>query len=269
MRELGGKTAFITGGASGIGLALGRACAEAGMQVMLADIEAKALGEAAAGLRDTKARIETVVCDVSVAASVGQAAQATLAAFGKVHLVCNNAGVGGGGPMDGVPLPTWEWVMGVNFMGVVHGIRTFVPHLKAHGDGGHIVNTASMAGMLAVPNLGPYTASKFAVVALSEALAGELASTGIGVTVLCPGWVKTRIAESGRNRPERFGADDRPAAAAGVIAQLVAGGMPPSALAEQVLTAVRENQLYVFTDPQMRAVLAQRFERILAAYPQA
>jgi short-subunit dehydrogenase len=140
--------------------------------------------------------------------------------------------------------------------------------MKAHGEGGHIVNTASMAGMVAPAGMTPYTASKFAVVALSEALAAELAPANIGVSILCPGWVNTRIHESGRNRPERFGkAKQQNEALTAQVAQLLAAGLAPSAVAERVVTAVRTNQLYIFTHPDMRPALAQRFERILAAYP--
>src|SRR5262249_21555323 len=199
VRDLAGKTAFITGGASGIGLALGRAFAEGGCRVMLADIEEAALHNALRSLEGTGSDIRGVVCDVADPASVEAAAEKTIAAFGKVHILCNNAGVAGGSGIDDIALASWRWVIDVNLLGVVHGVRAFLPHMRAHGEAGHIVNTASMAGMLAAGmEYSPYAASKFAVVAMSEGLAAELKPHGIGVTVLCPGYVRTRIAEAGR-----------------------------------------------------------------------
>ena len=223
MRELAGKTAFVTGAASGIGLALGRAFAEAGMKVMLADIEANALKAAVDSLRNVGPEVRGVTCDVADPVSVDLAAKASYDAFGSVHVVCNNAGVGAApGNIDNISLDNWRWVLDVNLMGVLHGIRTFLPHIRAHGEGGHIVNTASMAGMLTGwQGFNPYPASKFAVVAMSEGLATQLKPLGIGVTVLCPGFVRTRILESGRNRPERYGPPQAaldPATPAGAMA---------------------------------------------------
>ena len=209
MRELAGKTAFVTGGASGIGLALGRAFAQAGMKVMLADIEAEALAAAVKSLADVGPDVRGVACDVADPASVEQAAKASFEAFGKVHVVCNNAGVAAGGGIDNISLDNWRWVLDVNLMGVLHGIRSFLPHIRAHGEGGHIVNTASMAGMTGGLGFSPYTASKFAVVGMSEGLAAQLKPLGIGVSVLCPSYVRTGIGESGRNRPERYGRRQR------------------------------------------------------------
>jgi NAD(P)-dependent dehydrogenase (short-subunit alcohol dehydrogenase family) len=275
MRELPGKTAFVTGGASGIGLALGRAFAETGMQVMLADIETEALAAAVTSLHNFGPHVRGVVCDVTDPGSVEHAAKVAYEAFGNVHVVCNNAGVAGAGGIDNISLDNWRWVLDVNLMGVVHGIRTFLPHIRAHGEGGHIVNTASMAGMISGLGFSPYAASKFAVVTMSEGLAMHLAPLGIGVTVLCPGFVRTRINESGRNRPERYGPTQTPdpASPAGVlvaqIAQLVQSGIDPSDVAARVLTAICEDELYVFTHPQMRAEAEERFAAILAAMDKA
>jgi NAD(P)-dependent dehydrogenase (short-subunit alcohol dehydrogenase family) len=277
MRDLAGKTAFVTGGASGIGFALGRACAEAGMQVMLADIEPGALAAAVENLRAVGADVRGVVCDVADAASVEHAAGATYQAFGKVHVVCNNAGVGGGSGIDNISLDTWRWVLDVNLMGVLHGIRTFLPHIRDHGEGGHFVNTASMAGMNSGLGFSPYSTSKFAVVNMSEGLAMQLAPLGIGVTVLCPGFVRTRIWESGRNRPERYGParTPDPASQGGVLlahlAELGQSGLDPSQVAAQVLTAIHEDELYVFTHhgAEWRSELADRFTAILAAMDKA
>ena len=210
MRELAGKTAFVTGGASGIGFALGRAFAQAGMNVMLADIETDALAVAVENLHDVGPAVRGIACDVADPVSVEQAAKASFDAFGHVHVVCNNAGVGAPGGIDDISLDNWRWVLDVNLMGVLHGIRAFLPHIRAHGEGGHIVNTASMAGMLRARWLSPYAASKFAVVGLSEGLAVQLEPLGIGVSVLCPGFVRTAITESGRSRPERYGPAQTP-----------------------------------------------------------
>ncbi len=270
MRDLAGKTAFVTGGAGGIGSAMGRAFAEAGANVMLADIEANTLHDAVARLYPTHPTVRGVVCDVTDYESVESAAQATVAAFGKVHIVCNNAGVGGSGGIDDISLTAWRWVIDVNLMGVVHGVRAFLPHLKAHGEGGHFVNTASMAAFLPGTGFGAYTATKFAVVGITEALAMELAPHGIGASVLCPGWVNTRILESARNWPKDYGPPPTRELGplADRIAELVKTGMEPSAVASLVLKAVRENELYIFTHPHMRPPLERRFDKILAAYRQ-
>jgi NAD(P)-dependent dehydrogenase (short-subunit alcohol dehydrogenase family) len=277
MRELAGKTAFVTGGASGIGFALGQALASAGMNVMLADIETDALTAAVESLRTLRPAVRGAACDVTDPASVEHAANTTYQVFGNVHVVCNNAGVGGGSGIDTIALDTWRWVIDVNLMGVLHGIRTFLPHIRRHGEGGHIVNTASMAGMNSSLGFSPYSASKFAVVNMSEGLAMQLAPEGIGVTVLCPGFVRTRIWQAGRNRPERYGPalTPDPASPAGAflarLAELGESGLEPSDVAAQVLTAIREDELYVFThhSADWRAELEQRFAAILAAMDKA
>ena len=267
MREFAGKAAFITGGASGIGLALGHAFAEAGCRVMLADIEETALRDAVRSLEDIGPEIRSVVCDVADPASVDAAAEKTVAAFGKVHILCNNAGVAGGSGGEAILLANWRWVLDVNLMGVVHGIASFLPHMRAHGEGGHIVNTASMAGMLSGGGLGfsPYTASKYAVVGISEGLSAELQPLGIGVTVLCPGYVRTRIAEAGRNRHARYGAHPASSRAA-AVAEFVRTGMDPKVVADRVLAAIRDDELYVFTHPEYRPAVEARFAGILAAF---
>jgi NAD(P)-dependent dehydrogenase (short-subunit alcohol dehydrogenase family) len=271
MRELAGKTAFVTGGAAGIGLALGRAFAQAGMKVMLADIESDALQTAVKGLQEISPDIGGTTCDVADAESVERAAQAAFDAFGKVHVVCNNAGVAAGGGIDHISLDNWRWVIDVNLMGVLHGIKSFLPHIRGHGEGGHFVNTASMAGMQTGLGLSPYGASKFAVVCMSEGLCHQLKPHGIGVSVLCPSYVRTRIGESGRNRPGRYGQTQpldpaSPAAAmVAAIARNIEAGLEPDTVAARVLTAIREDELYIFTHPGMRAEVEQRFAGILAA----
>jgi NAD(P)-dependent dehydrogenase (short-subunit alcohol dehydrogenase family) len=275
MRELAGKTAFVTGGAGGIGFAMGRAFAEAGMKVMLADIESEVLAGAVKSLHNVGPEVRGVRCDVADPASVDAAARETIDAFGKVHVVCNNAGVAAAGGIDNISLDNWRWVLDVNLMGVLHGIRSFLPHIRAHGEGGHIVNTASMAGMIAGPGFSPYAASKFAVVAMSEALAAQLKPLGIGVSVLCPGFVRTLIGESGRNRPERYGPTQTPDPASpqgqviAYIAERLASGLDPSEIATRVLAAIRGDELYVFTHPEMRGELEERFAAIMAAMDQA
>jgi NAD(P)-dependent dehydrogenase (short-subunit alcohol dehydrogenase family) len=271
MRELAGRTAFVTGGAGGIGLAMAQAFAGAGMKVMIADIETDALGTAVESLRGITPDTEGILCDVADAASVERAAQATFDRFGHVHVVCNNAGVAAGGGIDHISLDNWRWVIDVNLMGVVHGIRSFLPHIRSHGEGGHIVNTASMAGMQGGLGFSPYGASKFAVVSLSEGLNMQLKPHGIGVSVLCPSYVRTKIGESGRNRPARYGATlplDPLSPAAAMVAEIarnLQAGLDPADVAARVLAAIRDDRLYIFTHPGMRAEVEDRFAAILAA----
>jgi NAD(P)-dependent dehydrogenase (short-subunit alcohol dehydrogenase family) len=209
--------------------------------------------------------VRGVICDVADPASVDDAAARTISAFGKVHILCNNAGVGAPSSIDNIPLESWRWVLDVNLMGVVHGVRAFLPCMRAHGDGGHIINTASMAGMIgAGRGFEPYSASKFAVVAMSEGLWGELKPLGIGVTVVCPGWVRTRILDSWRNRPGRYGPS--PAVNLSRYPELPRNAIDPQAVAAMALAAIRNDDLYAFTHPEMRGELEERFRAILAAY---
>ncbi len=271
MRDFTGKTVFVTGGASGIGLALARAFAKAGMNVMLADVEREALDSAVKSLRELTPKVDGVWCDVADPDSVERAAGATFAKFGNVHILCNNAGVAGGGGIDTISVDNWRWVIDVNLMGVVHGIRSFLPHLRGHGEGGHIVNTASMAGMNGGLGFSPYAASKFAVVAMSEGLRTQLEPDGIGISVLCPHFVRTGIGNSGRNRPTRYGTVPvlDPASRAGAlvaeISRQIEAGLDPAAVAAPVLEAIRANELYVFTHPNMRVEVDERFAAIQAA----
>jgi NAD(P)-dependent dehydrogenase (short-subunit alcohol dehydrogenase family) len=270
MRELSGKTAFVTGGASGIGFELGRAFAAAGMNVMLADIESEPLAAAVKLLRVNSASVQGVTCDVADPLSVERAAQATFAAFGNVHVVCNNAGVGGSGGIDDISLATWHWVLDVNLWGVLHGIRAFLPHMRAHGEGGHIVNTASMAGLQSA-TFNPYATSKYAVVSMSEGLAKDLAPLGIGVSVLCPSFTRTRIGKSGRNRQERYGKmqapDPHSPAGAGSqwLNKMLDAGRDPAEIAARTLAAIRDNDLYVITHPEWNWELEERIVALQAA----
>ena len=269
MKDLSGKTAFITGGASGIGLAMAKAFGRAGMTVMLADIEADTLQLAVEELRASQVRAEGVVVDVSSRDSVRAGALETIARFGKVHVVCNNAGVGSGGPIGQVPAKDWEWVLDVNLLGVVYGVEVFTPLILSHGEGGHFVNTASMAGMVSPPGMEPYCASKFAVVAMSEGWAAQLAERDVGVSILCPGYVKTRIHESRRNRTDAYGKDDRIPAFDAALSSPVLTGIPPEPVGERVVEAVRNNELYCFTHPEFRGFVEARFQRIMAGFDSA
>ena len=266
MQDLNGKVAFITGGASGIGLAMAKVFGRVGMKVMLADIEAGALAAAVEELRGLQVRAQGVVADVTSRDSLKSAALETIARFGKVHLVCNNAGVGSGGAFGTVPPKDWAWVVDVNQLGVVYGMEIFAPLMLSHGEGGHFVNTASMAGMVSPPGMEPYCATKFAVVAMSEGWAAQLGPRGIGVSILCPGFVKTRIHESRRNRPAGYGADERPPGFDANLTSPVLTGIPTGPVAERVLEGVVDNDLYIFTHPEMKGAVEARFANILAAF---
>ncbi len=265
MQDLRGKVAFITGGASGIGLAMARVFGREGMKVMLADIEARPLAAAVAELQGLQIRAEGVVADVRSRDSLKSAALETIAKFGKVHLVCNNAGVGSGGAFGTVPPKDWAWVVDVNQLGVVYGMEIFAPLMMSHGEGGHFVNTASMAGMVSPPGMEPYCATKFAVVAMSEGWAAQLAPQNIGVSILCPGFVKTRIHESRRNRSEDYGAERAPDFDSSLTSPVLTG-IPTEPVAERVLEGVVDNDLYIFTHPEMRAAVEMRFARIMEAF---
>ena len=266
MDDLQGKVAVITGGASGIGRAVaGRAAAE-GMKIVLGDIEEGPLKEAVGDLTSSGAEALGVVTDVADGASVEALRDQALDRFGAVHLVHNNAGIGLGGPIWEVSEEDWRWILGVNLWGVIHGVRTFTPLLVEQGEG-HIVNTASIAGLIVAPFLGPYNATKQAVVAISETLFKDLQSVGapIGVSVLCPGFVQTRIAESERNRPDWAPDRDVEGAAAlrGVVQNMVDGGIAPTAVADRVIDAVRANTFYILTHPELTGAITTRFDDIV------
>jgi NAD(P)-dependent dehydrogenase (short-subunit alcohol dehydrogenase family) len=250
VQDLNGKVAVVTGGASGIGNALARRFASEGAQVVIGDIEADALERAVSELRASGATAEGIVTDVTDPAQMQALGDAAVERFGGVHVFCNNAGVGGGGLSWEMPLSTWEWVIGVNMWGVIHGVRTFVPLLMQQTEA-HIVNTASVAGLVAAPFMGPYNASKHAVVAISETLHHELGMVApqVKVSVLCPGWVNTKIAESGRNRPEHLQEDDAVADGDGaaLLRGLIEKGMPPEEVAGKVRDAIRDERFWVLT----------------------
>ncbi len=274
MKDFAGKTAFVTGGASGIGYAMAEAFLREGMNVMLADIEEDALGKAAESLGNTNGQVRTLVCDVAVRDAVNEAAERTISEFGKVHIVCNNAGVGAGGPMGEIDPADWEWTIAVDQWGVVYGIEAFLPHLKSHGEEAHIVNTASMAGMFGAPNMSPYCAAKFAVVAMSESLHLELLESNVGVSVLCPAFVRTRIHESGRTRQSQYGGPRERMLevgdnAAEDVANLVNSGIDPRAVGARVVECIRDKEFYIFTHPENWDLLKERFAQIERAFQSA
>lgn len=266
-----GRVAVVTGAASGIGFGLSQRFAREGMRVVMADVEAPALAEAADLLTSRGARVLPVVTDVSSGEQVDALRDRALEAFGAVHVVCNNAGVGGlGRPLWEMPQREWEWVLGVNLWGVINGIRAFVPVLLEQ-DAAHVVNTASLAGLTAGV-LGPYSVTKHAVVALSESLYFELAQRGapVGVSVLCPGWVRTRIMDADRNRPADLEPPDPPAgqeAIRDMIRHLVDTGMDPLQVADHVVDAVRSGRFYVLTHPEMTEGIRRRPDEVLAGGP--
>ncbi len=264
MENLNGKVAFITGGASGIGFAMANSFMAEGVKVILADIETDALQKAVKDLQALGAEVIGVECDVADSESVASAAEQTIDAFGKVHILCNNAGVAPSGALDATTPLDWEWGLGVNLMGVVHGIQSFVPKIKAGGEGGHVVNTASIAGLMALPTLGIYAATKYAVVGISEILRGEVAADEIGVSVLCPSFVKTRLAEGARNRPAELSeGSDEPDA---FITQMVAVGAEPEAIGERVVRSVKRGDFYILPHDDVKAGVEARMNEILEAF---
>jgi NAD(P)-dependent dehydrogenase (short-subunit alcohol dehydrogenase family) len=269
VHDLKGKTAVVTGGASGIGLAMAEAFGAEGMKLVLADIEQPALDRALPALRAKGYEAMGVRCDVARYEEVEALARATLDAFGAAHVVVNNAGVSMTGPIWQLSLDDWRWVWDVNVWGVVHGIRAFAPLLVAQGEG-HIVNTASEAGFLGIGYHAPYCASKWAVVAMSLSLRSELeaACSGVGCSVVCPGFVDTQIHRSWRNRPEgdrpwseRHRAD--PAAIAGADA-FQARGVRPEEIARVTLEAVKADRFWVFNTPHWREMIGRVKDQILS-----
>jgi NAD(P)-dependent dehydrogenase (short-subunit alcohol dehydrogenase family) len=259
MDDFAGRVAVVTGGASGIGLALAQRFGAEGMRVVVGDIEQEALAAAVAGLEADGVDVLGVECDVSDAEQMQALAAAALDRYGAVHVFCNNAGVGTGGLSYEAPIETWRWVLDVNLWGPIHGVRTFVPILMRNEDA-HIVNTASVAGLVAPAFMGPYNVAKHGVVALSETLFHELAMAGSGVKVhvLCPGWVNTRIAEAERNRPDRYSAAaETDTGLTDVLRGFLAAGMDPAEVAGKVVDALRANRFWILThdsDAWMRAI---------------
>lgn len=262
MQEFKNRVAVVTGGASGIGRAIAERCVAEGMRVMLADIEAPALNEAAAAMNAVPYQV-----DVSDANAVEAMAEAAYRQFGAVHLLFNNAGVAPDGkPAWAQTLDTWKWVIDVNLYGVIHGLRSFVPRMLASGEEGHVVNTASVAGVHSGPMISPYFATKHAVVGLSESLYLELAmfKAKVGASVLCPAFVKTKIAESWRNRPGGPASAPEANEFTTMVRGLVESGVSPQSIADKVFDAIRAQQFWILTHPEMDAAIRARVEGMLA-----
>jgi NAD(P)-dependent dehydrogenase (short-subunit alcohol dehydrogenase family) len=264
--EISGKTAIVTGAASGIGLGIATALAEAGANVVMADIQKEAVEAAAHGLSGTNKRVMPVRIDVTQEQSVLDALDEAERNFGRLHIACNNAGV----PMHGtrlidVPRGDWEFVIGVNIWGVIHGIRHFLPAILRHGEEGHIVNTASVAGFQnrRGTNQGPYSMTKYAALSLTEALEHELDGTKVGVSVLCPGPINTNIARGARNRPEHMGGPlARPSDEAVLAERLATTGLDPKTVGERVVDAIRTKTFYAFVGAVPADVIKGRHRRI-------
>jgi NAD(P)-dependent dehydrogenase (short-subunit alcohol dehydrogenase family) len=265
--ELAGRAAFITGGASGIGLGIAEACVDADMNVVIADLRADHIERALARLGGE--RVHALELDVCDREAFARAVDHSTRLLGSVHLLVNNAGIGIGGPIALTRFDDWDWGLGVLLGGVVNGILSFLPHMLGHGEGGQIVNTASMAGLLPVSRTAIYSTAKAAVVGLSETIRQELAEQGIGVSAFCPGPVQTNIRETGRTRPERYRAGSGLVELERELEQRPNSPlwMDPRECGDRVLRGVRANDLYILTHPEFRDGTAERFEAILASFP--
>ncbi len=257
MKELSGKVAFITGAASGIGLALSKASGAAGMKIMMADIDEAGLDRAVAELLAEDVDACAVYCDVSSEESMRVAADATLAAFGKVHLLVNNAGVLAKGGIGDLSLERWQWALDVNVMGVVRGVEIFLPLLQGHDEGSHILNTASVAGCVGLASMAAYCTTKHALVGYSEALYYQLLEEGIGVSVLCPGFVATDIAQTARYGADEFDSD---------LQAAVSAGMSPAVVAQHAVDQLRKGAFFIFTHPGTRGEVLERFDSLAGAF---
>lgn len=269
MKIVEGKVAFITGGANGAGYGMAKAFLKNGMKVVIADIRQDSLDRAMADFGGDR-NIHAVRLNVADREAFARAADEAEKVFGKVHVLCNNAGVNLFVPIEECTYNDWDWVMGVNFGGVVNGVQTFIPRIRRHGEGGHIVNTASMAAFLPSPNAGIYTASKFAVRGLSEALRFSLYPYNIGVSVFCPGLINSRIYESEKTRPERFASPENTAKSQktmDILPELHKAGMDPEEAGEKVLEGIRRNRLYIFSHGEFREELREIFDEALEALP--
>ena len=271
MTQMSGRVAFITGAASGLGFAIAKSMAARGARLMLCDRDIGKLQKAEAELRALGADCASVVCDVTDIEAMKAARDATLKRFGKLHILVNNAGVAIGGQPGDIPLQDWRWIVDINLMGVVNGVELFTPLIKQHGEGGHIINTASMAGHVASAGMSPYNATKYAVVGYSEGLRVELAPHHIGVSVLCPGWVRTNIHNTGFERPsgglslEQAKSDPQYQG----MAATIGGGFDPGLVADWVSDCVEANRLYIFTHPAMAGAIDAKHGRIKADYQAA
>jgi len=273
MKDLRGKVAFITGGASGIGLGIAEAFVAAGMKAVLADLRQDHIDAAAATFKRSGQAdsVHAIRVDVTDRAAMAAAADETERVFGKVHVLVNNAGIGIQGPFKGITYEDWDFGLGVNLGGVVNGLQTFLPRIRTHGEGGHIVNTASLAALVPMPaQFVTYVAAKAAVVAISETIRGELAQENIGVSVLCPGPIRTNIGELAKNRPAKFGVGDafQKAEDAGTTHVPFPSMMEPAEVGQLVLQAVQNNDLYIITHGEWRPMAQARHAELIAAMPE-
>ena len=271
MSQFAGKTAVISGGAEGIGLSIAQALGNQKMNIVIADIDQSNLAKARLELESDGVSVLAVALDVAQEDQWQEVANQAVAKFGKVHMVVNNAGIGGDtGPIESQDTKGWQWTLDVNLMGVVYGAKVMTPLIKKHGEGGWIVNVASMAGMGGIPYAGAYTATKAAVVALSESWAGELEGDGIHVSVLCPAFVQTRIYESARNRPEKYQPDPTPKSEKAVLTnsakQMVESGIDVSIVGKRVVEALNDKEFYIFTHPNYRFLMQERTAAIDEAF---
>ena len=252
MRDVEGKVAVVTGGVSGIGLGIARAFTKAGMKVVITWRRQDHLNAAMAGFQGEN--VHPIQVDVTDRKGMSRVAEETLDVFGKVHVLCNNAGISLFGPMDEATYDDWDWLMDVNFNGVVNGLVSFLPHIKAHGEGGHIINVASMASFLPGPMAGIYTASKFAVRGLTECLYYNLAAHNIGVSLMCPGLTRSNIHQSTLNRPDRYGDTAYPAdpEIRKTLEEFHSVGMDPDEVGEKTLQGMQRGDLYIFSHPEFR-----------------
>ena len=271
MFKFEGRTAVISGGAEGIGLSIAKALGEQKMNIVLADIDEKNLLKSSAELESLGIPVLGALLDVADEMQWKSVADKAIEKFGKVHIIVNNAGVGGdSGPIENQETEGWQWALGVNLMGVVYGAKVMTPLIKNHGEGGWILNVSSMAGMGGVPYSGAYTASKAAVVALSESWAAELQDKRIGVSVLCPAFVQTRIYDSERNRPDKYKSEnyqiENESSFSKQTKQMVKDGIDVSIVGKRVVEAINHGELYIFTHPNYRQVNQQRFNGIDEAF---
>ncbi|HEY4447084.1 MAG TPA: SDR family NAD(P)-dependent oxidoreductase [Steroidobacteraceae bacterium] len=272
MKDLKEKVAFITGGASGIGLGIAGAFLDAGMSAVLADLRQDHIDEAMAEFtrRGHSEHVHAIRLDVTDRDAMAAAAEETERVFRKVHVLVNNAGVGITGPFAGITYADWDFALAVNLGGVINGLQTFLPRIRAHGEGGHVVNTASLAALVPMPAaFVTYVAAKAAVVAISETIRSELAGEGIGVSVLCPGPVKTNIREVAKNRPAGFGVGDafRQAEEAG-MGVVFPSMMQPKEVGSLVVKAIMNDELYIITHGEWRPMAAARHAALMAAMPE-
>lgn len=270
--EVRNKVAFITGGASGIGFGIARMLVAEGAKAVLADIRQDHLDEAAAYFADRQEarNVRTVRLDVTDRAMMARAADEAEQVFGGVDILVNNAGVGVEGPLEGATFADWDFGLGVNLGGVVNGLQTFLPRMRARGTGGHVVNTASLAGLVTMPSwMAIYGAGKAAVIALSESIREGLAADGIGVSVLCPGPIKSNIHQTGRNRPDRFREGSGFGAAEAALSQRTVSDlwMEPDEVGRMVVDAIRDDRLYIITHGEWRDAVIARHDAIMAAMP--